>query len=86
MATWRRPLPTFVQVLVPAGERWNSALATPEPASAESEVTVKVPLIVADAAGAVTDPVGACCRRVRWRSVAEVKVVPTLSVVITRRS
>ena len=51
---------TFVQVLAPAGERWNSALATPEPASAEFEVSVNVPLMVALAAGAVTAPVG--CR------------------------
>ena len=38
---------TFVQVSAPAGERWNSALATPEPASAEFEVTVTVPLMFA---------------------------------------
>ena len=31
--------PMFVQVPAPAGERWNCAVATPEPPSAEFEVT-----------------------------------------------
>ena len=77
---------TFVHVLVPAGERWNSALATPEPASAESEVIAKVPLMMADDRGAVTDPVGAVLSTRTLAIVAEVKALPTLSVVMTRRS
>ena len=53
----------FVQVPAPAGERWNWTVATPEPVSAESLVSVTVPRTFAPAAGAVTEPVGACCRR-----------------------
>src|SRR2546428_11438537 len=50
----------FVQVPAPAGERWNWAEATPEPPSAELEETVTaVPRTFAEAAGAVSEPVGA---------------------------
>ena len=77
---------TLVHVLAPAGERWNSALATPDPPSAEFAVTVNVPLMLADAAGAVIDPVGAVLSTRTLAMVADVKALPTLSVVITRRS
>ena len=77
---------TLDHVLVPAGERWNNALATPDPRSAESEVTTTVPLMMADDAGAVTDPVGTVLSTRTLAMVADVKVLPTLSVVMTRRS
>ena len=49
----------FVQTPPPAGERWNWALATPEPPSSEFELTVTAfPRTLAEAAGAVTEPVG----------------------------
>ena len=41
---------------------------------------------MADAAGAVIDPVGAVLSTRTLAIVAEVKTVPTLSVVMTRRS
>ena len=51
--------PIVVQVPAPAGERWKRALATPEPPSAELEVTeTEAPRTFAAAAGAVTAPVG----------------------------
>ena len=50
--------PRFVHVPVPAGEVWNCTDATPEPVSAEFDVTVTVPLTAAPLAGAVIDPVG----------------------------
>ena len=77
---------TFVQVLAPAGDRWKSTLATPEPPSAESDVTVKVPLMIALGAGAVIDPAGAVLSTRTLAMTPDVKALPTLSVVITRRS
>ena len=77
---------TLVHVFVPAGERWNCALATPDPPSAESDVTENVPLMMAPDAGAVTDPVGAELSTRTLAMVGDVKVLPTLSVVMTRRS
>ncbi len=77
---------TLDHVLVPAGERWNSALATPDPPSAESDVTTKVPLMTALDAGAITDPVGAVLSTRTLAIVADVNVLPTLSVVTTRTS
>src|SRR4051812_47415635 len=76
-----------VQVFVPEGERWNVALATREPpVSAESELTVTVlPLTLAPLAGAVSEPVGSVLST-RTVTVAEVKVLPAASVVMTRRS
>ena len=50
--------PRSVHVPAPAGDVWNCAEATPVPASAESEVTLTVPLTSAPLAGAVTEPVG----------------------------
>ncbi len=34
--------PIVVQVLAPAGDRWKVALSTPDPTSAESELTATV--------------------------------------------
>ena len=51
--------PMFVQTPAPAGERWNWALATPEPGSAELEETATAaPRTLAAEAGAVIAPVG----------------------------
>jgi len=47
-----------VQAPPPLGRRWNAALATPEPASAESEETGIVPDTWAPSLGAVSEPVG----------------------------
>ena len=47
-----------VQAPPPAGRRWNSAEATPEPESAESDSTASVPVTRAPFAGAVSAPVG----------------------------
>ena len=72
-----------VQVPAPAGERWNWAEATPEPASAELEETVTAaPRTLAEAAGAVSEPVGAVESLVKVRVVA-VLVLPALSVLVT---
>ena len=75
----------FVQVPAPAGERWNWTVATPEPASAELLVSAIVPRTFAPAAGAVTAPVGSVLST-RIVIAAEVKALPALSVVVTRRS
>ncbi len=77
----------FVQTPPPAGERWNWAFATPEPPSAELEETVTAfPRTLAEAAGAVTEPVGFVLSTRTLVTSAEVKLFPTLSVVTTRRS
>ena len=80
----------FVQVPAPAGERWNTTVATPDaepPTSVSAELLVSaiVPRTFAATAGAVTAPVG---RVLSTRIViaAEVKALPALSVVVTRRS
>ena len=76
-----------VHVPAPAGERWNCAEATPEPPSAEFEETVTaLPRTFAEAAGAVIDPVGFVLSTRTLVTSADVKVLPALSVVITRRS
>ena len=76
-----------VQTPAPAGERWNAAEATPEPASVELEETVTAaPRTLAPEAGAVIDPAGAVLSTLTLVTVAELKVLPTLSVVTTRRS
>jgi hypothetical protein len=68
-----------VHELAPAAERWKAAFRTPEPASAESEVTdTVVPRTFADAAGAVTEPVGLVESFVNVRLVV-VAVFPTTS-------
>ncbi len=78
---------TFVQVSAPAGERWKSALATPDPpVSAEFAVTTDVPLMFAAAAGAVIDPEGAVLSTRTLAIAADVATLPPLSVATTRRS
>jgi hypothetical protein len=79
-------LDIVVQVPVPAGERWNVALATPEPPSAELEVRLIVPFTIAAAAGAVRLPVGAVLSTLTLATVADVKLLPALSAVITLKS
>ena len=76
----------FVQVPAPAGERWNWTVSTPEPPrSAELLASTTVPRMSAAAAGFVTEPVGFVLST-RTVIVAEVKELPALSVVTTRRS
>ena len=75
----------FVQVPAPAGERWNCTVATPEPASAESLASVIEARTSAAAAGLVTEPVGSVLST-RTVVTPEVKALPALSVVTTRRS
>ncbi len=79
--------PMFVQTPAPAGERWNWAEATPEPASAEFELTVTAfPRTFALAAGAVIAPEGIVLSTRTLVTSALVNVLPALSVVTTRRS
>src|ERR671925_376750 len=78
--------PMFVQLPVPAGERWNCAEATPEPPSAEFESTEIVPSTTAPALGAVTEPVGLVLSTRTFATAAEATLLPALSVVTTRRS
>ena len=76
----------FVQVPAPAGERWKVTVSTPEPPrSAELLASTTVPRISAAAAGFVTEPVGLVLST-RTVIVVEVKELPALSVVTTRRS
>ena len=76
----------FVQVPAPAGERWKVTVSTPEPpASAELLVSEIVLRRLAASAGAVIEPVGLVLST-RTVIVAEVKELPALSVVTTRRS
>ncbi len=75
----------FVQVPAPIGERWNWTVSRPEPASAELLVSATVLRTLAASAGAVMEPVGLVLST-RTVIVAEVKVLPALSVVTTRRS
>ena len=72
--------PMVVQVPAPAGERWNWALATPAPPSAELEETVTaLPRTFALEAGAVIAPVGLVESFVKVRTVA-LLVFPAASV------
>ena len=75
----------FVQLPAPAGERWKVTVSIPEPPSAELLVSVTVPRMSAASAGAVIEPVGFVLST-RTVTVAEVKELPALSVVTTRRS
>ena len=59
---------------------------TPEPASAELDVTATDPRTFAAAAGAVTAPVGSVLSTRTLVTSVEVTVLPDLSVVITCRS
>ena len=77
---------TLVHVLAPEGDRWNSAEATPEPVSAEFEVTENVARMFAEATGAVIEPVGAVLSTRTLAIVADVVTLPATSVVTTRRS
>ncbi len=74
------------QVPAPAGLRSKVTVATPEPPSAESLVSVTgaTPSLAAFA-GAVTEPVGAVLST-RTVIAEDVKVFPALSVVVTRTS
>src|SRR5919108_595223 len=78
--------PMFVQLPVPAGERWNCAEATPEPPSAESESTEIVPPTLAPAAGAATEPVGFVLSTRRFVTAIEYATLPAMSVATARRS
>ena len=65
-------MPIVVHVPAPAGERWNTADVTPEPASAGLEDTVTLlPCSTAPAAGAVTEPVGEVESLVKMSDVVE---------------
>jgi hypothetical protein len=80
------PVPMSVQLLPAWLAYWNSAEATPEPASAESDETVTAdPVTFELADGAVTEPVGAVLSTLTATG-ADVVWLPTLSVVMTRRS
>ena len=71
----------FDHVSAPAGEVWNWADATPEPASAEFDVTATEPRTFAAATGAVTAPVGAVVSIVKV--IAAVAVLPAPSAAVT---
>src|SRR3954454_5563073 len=73
----------FVQTPAPAAERWNWALPTPEPPSAElDETATELPATLAADAGAVIAPVGFVESFVKVRTVAAL-VLPTASVEVT---
>ncbi len=75
-----------VQLPSPRGERWNTTVPTPEPpASAEFAATAIEARTLAPSAGAVIEPVGFVLST-RTVIAAEVKELPALSVVTTRRS
>ena len=75
-----------VQVPSPSGERWNTTVPTPEPAaSAEFAATAIEARTLAPSAGAVIEPVGSVLST-RTVIAEEVKELPALSVVTTRRS
>ena len=78
-------VPTFVHESAPDGDRWNWADATPEPPSAELDVTLTVPRTLA-VVGAVTAPVGSVLSTRMLLTDAEVVTLPATSVVTTRRS
>ena len=69
--------PRLDHVAAPAGEVWNCAERTPEPASAELDVTATEPRTFAAATGAVTEPVGAVESSVKV--IADVAVLPKAS-------
>ncbi len=76
----------FVQVPAPAGERWKTTVATPEPASAEFEVRATVPRTSAASIGAVIVPVGSVLSTRTWIVAGVDSALPAASVVKTRRS
>ena len=69
----------------PAGERWNTIVSTPEPASAELLASATEPLTLAPPAGEVTEPVGFVLS-IRRFATTSVLVLPTSSVASARRS
>ena len=73
-----------VQVDVPAGARWNSTDAMPEPASVAVAFSVTVPETVA--AGAVSDAVAGTVLSIRLATVADVVASAAPSVAIARTS
>ena len=76
-----------VHVPVPAGERWKTAEAMPEPESLELEDTLTAaPETLDPDEGAVSDPVGAVLSTRTLTTVGDVELLPTLSEVTTRRS
>ena len=77
-------VPIVVQAPPPAGRRWNSAVSTPEPASAELEETAIVPTTKAPSAGAVSEPVGSVRSMVTLTTSAP--VFPAPSVTMARRA
>ncbi len=76
----------FDQVPALAGELWNCTEATPDPASAELDVSETDPRTLAAAAGAVTAPVGSVLSTRTPVINGDVNVLPALSVVTTWRS
>ena len=70
----------------PAGERWKTTVSTPDPASAEFEVSATVPRRSAASAGAVTEPVGSVLSTRTWIVAGVDSALPAASVVNTRRS
>ena len=75
--------PMVVHVPAPVGERWNRAEATPDPPSAEFELTAtELPRMLAAAVGAVIDPVGLVESFVNVRTLA-FDVLPAVSVDVT---
>ena len=76
-----------IHIPAPATERWKDADETPEPASPELDETgTEGPVPPAPGDGAVRDPVGAVLSTLTLPTVGELNVLPTLSVVTTRRS
>ncbi len=75
-----------VQLPSPSGERWNTTVPTPEPpASVELDVTAIDARTLALSTGAVIEPTGFVLST-RTVTAADVKELPALSVVRTRRS
>src|SRR3954452_10782840 len=72
-----------VHVFAPAGERWKSAWATPEPPSAEFEDTATAfPRTIALEAGAVRLPVGFVASRVTVNVPVDVSAWPLVTVTV----
>src|SRR5947209_4662458 len=75
------------QLLAPAAEYWKAAEKTPEPASVEfDERVTAAPPTLEPAAGTLSLPDALPFSTRTLATVADVAVLPTLSVVTTRRS
>ena len=70
----------LVHVPAPAGERWKTTVATPEPVSAESLASTIVPPTAAPFAGAVIEPVGAVASTSHVKVTSVASVFPAASV------